>query len=363
MIHFFIGTKAQFIKMAPVMVELEKRGVAFRYIDSGQHAELTRSLRKVFGLREPDVNLYGRNKDVVSLTSAIGWMFKLGWAWLARRKWLREYVFAGGGICLIHGDTLSTLFGMRMAKAAGLKIGHVEAGLRSFCIWHPFPEELIRIHCMKRCDILFTPSEEARHNLEAMKVRGRVIKVDGNTVVDALRLMEGTATTVEIPKQPFALATCHRLETITRAKRLRKVVSLLNSFAELIPVLFVIHTPTLKYLKKFGLEEQISPKIRVLEMQNYLNFAALLKSAKLVLADGGSIQEECAYLNKPCLILRNRTERSDGLGRNARLWGFEDTAAERYLSWAESLAGTEPEQWPRPTAQIVDAMVADGENW
>ena len=157
MIHFFIGTKAQFIKMAPVMVELEKRGVAFRYIDSGQHAELTRSLRKVFGLREPDVNLYGRNKDVVSLTSAVGWMFKLGWAWLARRKWLREHVFAGGGICLIHGDTLSTLFGMRMAKAVDLEIGHVEAGLRSFCIWHPFPEELIRIHCMKRCDILLRP--------------------------------------------------------------------------------------------------------------------------------------------------------------------------------------------------------------
>lgn len=361
MIHFFVGTKAQFIKMAPVMIEMRNRNIGFRYIDSGQHAQLTRSLRKVFGLSEPDVSLYGKNQDVVSLASAIGWIFKLGWAWLVRRKWLREHVFAGGGICLIHGDTLSTLFGMKMAKAAGLRVGHVEAGLRSFCIWHPFPEELIRIYCMKRCDILFAPSEEARGNLEAMKVRGSVVKVDGNTVVDALRLMEGTAATIEIPKQPFALATCHRLETITRAKRLQQVVTLLNGFAEQIQVLFVIHTPTLKYLKKFGLEEQISPKVRMLEMQTYLNFSALLKSAKLVITDGGSIQEECAYLNKPCLILRKRTERPDGLGRNARLWGFEDTtAAHKYLSWADSLVSAGPEQWPRPSAKIVDALMEHG---
>ena len=362
MIHFFVGTKAQFIKMAPVMIEMRNRGIAFRYIDSGQHAELTRSLREVFGLGEPDVNLYGKKQDVVSLRSAVGWVFKLGWAWLMRRKWLREHVFAGGGICLIHGDTLSTLFGMKMAKAAGLKIGHVEAGLRSFCIWHPFPEELIRIHCMKRCDILFAPSEGARSNLEAMKVRGSVVQVDGNTVVDALRLMEGTDATIEIPERPFALAACHRLETITRQKRLQQVVSLLNRIAERMQVLFVVHAPTLKYLKKFRLREQINPNIRILPMQNYLNFVALLKSAQLVLADGGSIQEECAYLKKPCLVLRKRTERPDGLGENAMIWGFEDGAVDEFLSLAESVASADAYEWPNPSKQIVKVLVEMGFN-
>jgi len=345
--------------MAPVMVELRNRDVPFRYVDSGQHAELTKVLRQSFGIPEPDVCLRS-GKDVSSLLSAVLWSGKLTLLSLAGKKKLRNKVFPGGGICLIHGDTLSTLFGMRMAKAAGLKIGHVEAGLRSFCIWHPFPEELIRIHCMKRCDVLFAPSEEARSNLESMKVRGRVIKVDGNTVVDALRLMEETPATVEIPKQPFALVTCHRLETITRKKRLQQVVSLLNRFAERILVLFVIHTPTLKYLEKFHLREQISPEVRVLGMQNYLNFAALLKSAKLVLTDGGSIQEECAYLGKPCLILRNKTERPDGLGRNAVLWGFEDSAAEGFLSRADSLACGEVGRWPRPSAQIAEALIEMG---
>ncbi|MHC4260429.1 MAG: UDP-N-acetylglucosamine 2-epimerase [Planctomycetota bacterium] len=359
MIHFFIGTKAQFIKMAPVMVELRNRKVPFRYVDSGQHAELTRMLRQTFGIAEPDVCLRS-GSDVSSLLSAVSWSCKLSLMSLAGKKRLRNRIFPGGGICLIHGDTLSTLFGMRMAKAAGLEVGHVEAGLRSFCVWHPFPEELVRIRCMKRCDVLFAPSEEAQKNLEVMKIRGRVIRVDGNTVVDALRLMEDIPATIDIPEQAFALVTCHRLETITRKKRLQQVVSLLNGFAERMEALFVIHTPTLKYLKKFHLEEQISPKVRILGMQDYLNFSALLRSAKLVLTDGGSIQEECAYLGKPCLILRKKTERPDGLGRNAVLWGFEDGAAEEFLSQADSLAVGESAQWPRPSAQIVEALIEMG---
>jgi UDP-N-acetylglucosamine 2-epimerase len=341
------------------MVEMRNRDVPFRYVDSGQHAELTRVLRQTFEIAEPDVCLR-TGSDVSSLFSAVSWSCKLSLMSLAGKKRLRNKIFPGGGICLIHGDTLSTLFGMRMAKAAGLKVGHVEAGLRSFCIWHPFPEELIRICCMKRCDVLFAPSEEAQNNLGVMKVRGRVIRVGGNTVVDALRLMEEIPATIDIPEQPFALVTCHRLETITRKKRLQQVVSLLNRIAERMEALFVIHTPTMKYLKKFQLEEQISSKVHILGMQDYLNFSALLRSAKLVLTDGGSIQEECAYLGKPCLILRNKTERPDGLGRNAVLWGFEDDVAEKFLSQADSLAAGESAQWPRPSAQIVEALIEMG---
>lgn len=363
MIHFFIGTKAQFIKMAPIMMEMRNRNIPFRYIDSGQHAKLTRSLRRVFGLSEPDVNLSSKNKDVVTITSAVSWTFKLGWSLLMRRKWLREHVFRGGGICLIHGDTISTLLGMKMARAAGLQVGHVEAGLRSFRIWDPFPEELIRIYCMRRCELLFAPSDEAVGNLQAMNVRGDVVKVEGNTVVDALRLMEGIPATIKIPEQPFALATCHRLETITRQKRLQQVVSLLNRISEQMLVVFVVHTPTLKYLERFHLTDKLNPSIQILGMQDYLNFSALLKSAKLVLTDGGSIQEECAYLKKPCLVLRRHTERPDGLGQNAMLWGFDDSVVDDFLSKAESLACSETGEWPRPSTNIVDALMARRGNW
>jgi UDP-N-acetylglucosamine 2-epimerase len=246
---------------------------------------------------------------------------------------------------------------MKMARAAGLKIGHVEAGLRSFCMWHPFPEELIRVYCMKRCDILFAPSEEAQSNLEAMNVRGCVIKVKGNTIVDALRLMEKVPATIKMPDGPFALATCHRLETITSRKRLEQVVSLLNRVSRQIKVVFVTHKPTRQYLKRFSLADKLNPEICVLDMQDYMNFTALLRSAKMVLADGGSIQEECAYLNKPCLILRKKTERPDGLGRNAMLWNFDQCTAEEFYEKFKAFTMSRPEEWPRPSAQIVEVLL------
>lgn len=356
MIHFFIGTKAQLIKTAPIMIELERNNIPFRYIDSGQHAEFTKSIRKVFGIREPDICLGCNKKDITSIVVAASWFFKLIMISILNRKWLREKVYCGGGICLIHGDTLSAVLGMKMAKAAGLKVGHIEAGLRSFNIWDPFPEELIRIYCMKRCDILFAPSDEACINLDAMKVSGEIVSVDGNTVVDSLRLVENAQTIVDIPNEEFALATCHRLETITKRKRLCQVTNLLNRISEQIKIVFVIHKPTRRYLQRFGLMNKLSSNIQVLGVQDYVNFTSLLKAAKIVLTDGGSIQEECTYLNKPCLILRSKTERPDGLDKNAVLWNFSESELNRFLDKSWDSVPPDTKQWPRPSQMIVKAL-------
>lgn len=361
MIHFFIGTKAQFIKMAPVMVELRNRGIKFRYIDSGQHAELTGMMRKNFGIPEPDVHLK-KGGDITTITAAVLWTIKLIILCLRGKKWLSKNIFPGGGICLIHGDTMSTLLGMKMAKAARLQVGHVEAGLRSFCIWHPFPEELIRIYCMKRCDILFAPSDEAFDNLRNMNVRGQVFKVDGNTVVDALRLSEKAPTTVGIPDEPFALATCHRLETIAHRKRLQRIIELINRLSDQMKVIFIMHKPTGKYLRRFDLLDRISTKISVLDMQDYMDFISLVRAAKMVLTDGGSIQEECAYLNKPCLILRKKTERPDGLGKNAILWNFDDSVLNEFVEKSESLPPADLSGYPRPSAEIIDTLLKQKDN-
>lgn len=356
MIHFFIGTKAQFIKMAPVIAEFKGRGIAYRYVDSGQHADLTRILRQTFGIGEPDVCL-SEGGDIISIFAAFKWTVKLLFQSIFAKGKLRKDVFPGGGICLIHGDTLSTLLGLKMAKAAGLKVAHVEAGLRSYNIFHPFPEELIRIYCMKRCDLLFAPSDETYENLAKMNVKGKLFNVHGNTVVDALRLMQDVPATLDLPAEPYALAACHRLETITRRKKLRSVVELLNCVAKQIKVVFVTHKPTRKYLEKFGLHNTLDSNIDILDMQDYMNFTALLKSAKMVLADGGSIQEECAYLNKPCLILRHRTERPDGLGKNAVLWDFDNSILEDFLKKSEQVAQPDMENWPRPSKEIVERII------
>lgn len=342
------------------MIEMRNRQIPFRYVDSGQHAELTRSLRRVFNLPEPDFCLRRGAGDIVSIRGAAFWYTKYMWKSLIHRKSMQKELFPSGGICLIHGDTLSTLLGMQLARRAGLKVGHVEAGLRSFRIWDPFPEELIRIYCMQHAHVLFAPSDEAVENLSNMQIVGRVVKAHGNTVADSLRLMDNVSTTAPIPNGPFALATCHRLETITKKDRLRQVVSLLNRVAKQMPVVFVTHKPTRKYLQKFGLDGILHAEITCLEMQDYCDFVALIKAAQIVLTDGGSIQEECAYLNKPCLILRKTTERPDGLGKNARLWGFDNSAAETFLAETKSLKPADTSQLPHPSAKIVDTLIQMG---
>lgn len=359
MIYCFIGTKAQFIKMAPVMRELRQRSIPFRYIDSGQHAAITRELRRVFELPEPDVCLRDMAQDITSTGEAIRWYLRLVWKSRTDRTWLRQEVFPEDGICLIHGDTLSTLLGLQMARNAGLKVAHVEAGLRSFHWFDPFPEELIRIICMKRADVLFAPSSEAETNLRAMRLNGQIVRVDGNTVADALRWIRTTASgSGKIPETPFALATCHRLETIANRRRLRQVVDLLNRVADTIQLVFVVHGPTRHYLRRSGLEQLLNPAIQVEDLLGYGEFIALLGVAQFVLSDGGSIQEECAYLDKPCLILRNKTERNDGLDRNAVLWRFNDQVTDDFLLRVVKINKVEERQLPQPSVQITEHLAS-----
>lgn len=360
MLHFFIGTKAQLIKMAPLMRELARREIPFRYVDSGQHAEITGKLRADLNLPEPCVTLRSTNTDITSIATAAIWYLKLlATTWFGRR-WLRQEVFPGGGICLIHGDTLSTLLGMQLARASGLSVAHVEAGLRSWRIWNPFPEELIRIRCMRRADLLFAPSDDAERNLTTMKVRGKVIRAEGNTVVDSLRMVLATDGPVtDLPVVPFVLATCHRMETITRPRGLAAVVEAINQIASSIHVVFVVHGPTRNYLQRFGLNEKLHPNVSRREMMEYARFISLLRHAHGIASDGGSIQEECGYLNMPCLVLREATERADGLGATAILWRHRADTVEQFLSQLrveQQPASVAPDH-PSPSKVIVDSLL------
>ena len=171
MIHVFIGTKAQYIKTAPLLWQMDARGVHYRLIDSGQHALLAASFQEELGVRPPDVRL-GGDADITSIPQAIGWTLRLAVRLLSKRR-LRAGVFGGmGGVCVVHGDTPSTLISTVMARRAGLTVAHLEAGLRSGRWFHPFPEELIRFLVARRADLLFAPDDRAVHNLGAMRVKG-----------------------------------------------------------------------------------------------------------------------------------------------------------------------------------------------
>ena len=338
------------------MMELQSRGIPYNYIDSGQHAELTRGLRKVFNIAEPNYSLSWSDEDITKISKAVHWFLSNVTKSCVDRSWLNKYVFPKKGICLIHGDTLSTLLGAFMAILAGVKICHIEAGLRSYKWLDPFPEEIIRLICMRFSKVLFAPSEKAFNNLRRLKVNGEKYILSGNTVIDSIRHIKNKYELQGQQKEKYALATCHRLETISDRNKLSEVISLLNRVSKKMQIIFVVHKPTRKYLEKFGFSKKLSKNIFLEDMIDYPKFLSLITSAEMVFTDGGSIQEECAYLNKKCLIIRNKTERNDGIGLNAMLWGFNQHNTEQFLKW-QIAEKCESNESLSPSEEIVDYLI------
>lgn len=336
MIHFAIGTKAQFIKMAPVMRLLENDGENYHLLDLSQHGSLTGKILSDFDLRPVITSLRKANQSVTTYTQAVSWFIHGLWQSVVHRRHLRERLFLRqDGVVLLHGDTLSTLLGLYLAKAAGLKTALVEAGLSSGKLLDPFPEEWIRRHTGKKVDFLFPPDEISESWLRKRDFPCHIVNTGYNTGRDSLSLIVAKhAFSAEQSEADgaFGVATLHRLETLSNKRRLARAIRHILALArKLGPIRFYIHPPTENALKRSGLINEVksSVDIELHGLEPYPHFIRSLMQAKFILTDGGSIQEEASYLNKPCLILRNRTERIDGLGKNAILgtWDVETDVA------------------------------------
>jgi UDP-N-acetylglucosamine 2-epimerase len=360
MIHIFVGTKAQFIKIAPIMLELDQRGIIYNFIDAGQHAGLTGNLVTQFGLRQPDVFLRDEKDNIDTIFQAFIWVVLSLWKIIFLPNKIREKVFRqdDGGICLIHGDTLTTLISLLYAKRCGLEVAHVEAGLRSYNLFDPFPEEIIRLIAMHYSDVLFTPSDWAFENLKKMGYEDKTVNIGSNTIVDTLRYVDPCIE--ERPSESYVLATIHRVETIFSRSRLSFVVASLERIAMDQKVLFVLHEPTRQQLTRFGLYERIiqNTSIQVLSLKPYFHFISLLAGATFIVTDGGSIQEEAYYLNIPCLIMRMKTERIEGLGVNAYLSEFKEKRFEKFLAAWSDFQYNDKNIQLRPSSMVVDYIDA-----
>lgn len=351
MLHIIIGTKAQFIKMAPLMKGLESRGIPYNFINLGQHGATVERLKEQFGVQQnPPSPLFGEGqgegqKDIVSLPGMFKWLANHLMTVAFRKQYLKDEIFKGqSGVALIHGDTLSTLIGLLMAKRAGLKVAHVESGLMSWNYLHPFPEEIIRVICMRYSDYLFAPSDEAVENLKRMKVKvevegkRRIFNTGGNTGMDAVKMtLQGSGAYGHTPSEPYVLASIHRFENLYSRKRFRFILDTVNEVSKRFNVVFVMHGPTEKKLKAKGRwgdgeKGRSDAPIRYIPLQDYPTFLHLIRDAEFVVTDGGSVQEECFYLGKPCLIMRKRTERNDGIGENAVLCGFNMDTVDAFVS-------------------------------
>jgi UDP-N-acetylglucosamine 2-epimerase (non-hydrolysing) len=357
MIHVVIGTKAQLIKMAPIMRTMKLRGIKYRYISTGQHRDTMDEILSNFGLPGPDLALYS-GVDITSIPQMLKWAFRILWRTLTRRKEIFEN--DRHGIVLVHGDTFSTLLGAIMGKVAGLKVGHVESGLRSFDLLQPFPEELTRILTFWCSDYYFCPGDWAEQNLK--RFRGIKINTGLNTLVDSLRFalpaIESMPDT-DLPHRKFGIVTLHRYENVFEKAAISRLVECVERIANRQFLLFILHKPTKNNLEKFGLYERLSQNSNI-EMRpryDYLRFMKLMKAADFVVSDGGSNQEECYYWGKPVLLLRNVSERPEGIGQNAVISRYEPKVIDHFLDNVEKFRFPMPVVDRSPSEKITDACL------
>jgi UDP-N-acetylglucosamine 2-epimerase (non-hydrolysing) len=334
-IHFILGTRAQLIKTAPLMVECIERGIPYRFIYLAQHRETMVEMMDAFNIRRPDAIIGDFGSDITRSGTLVRWALEILRSGLKNRRDL--FPAANGGIAVVHGDALPVLLGAVMAKSAGLKVAHVEAGLRSFNFAHPFPEELIRVLVWELglVDYYFCPNEWAMSNVS--KYRGQKHNTLHNTLYDSLRLAlkadSAGADKLNIPSEKYAVVSIHRFETIARKDRLKEVVDVIIKMSARIPILFVLHPPTKVALKESGFYERLNatPNVYFRPRYKYHDFVKILDGSEFVVTDGGSNQEECYYLGHPCLLLRHVTERKEGLGENVFISSFDLTIINEFI--------------------------------
>ena len=359
MIEVFLGTKAQYIKTAPLLRLMDAQNVAYRLIDSGQHANFSKELRKSLQVREPDIAL-GSGQDIATVSEALKWLIKYLLMTIFQPAILKREIFSPDStLCVIHGDTPSTLLSLIMAKRAGKDVAHLESGLRSFRWYRPFPEEMIRTLCARFCDVLFAPSDWAQGNLEKMKAKGEIINIGQNTNVEALHYSLAQAEPIQQHVQNYCVVTVHRVETILSKSRLIFVINLIRDLSRKHHVMFVMHPPTARKLQDFGLYAQLESieNVSVEKLMKHGHFLQLVSSACFVITDGGSIQEETFYLDVPCLVLRKETERQEGIGRNAVMGSFDKDTIAYFLEHYDSYRSGKRVASLSPSTRILQRLL------
>jgi len=314
-IFFWIGTKAEFIKLIPVIKSLEKEKIPYLIIFTGQHTKASHVITQKFNLQGDSIFITQREKDLSNFTECLIWWFKSLYKIILFVRYNR-YIFLNK-ILLIHGDTESTLLGVIFAKLNKMILMHIEGGLRSFSIIEPFPEELIRRIADLASDYIFCPEYKKKV----------VINTYYNTVKDTIELLYAKfESTREYTQREYdVVASIHRKENLYNKKRLLNIINLIYEISKNKKILLVMDRQAEHVLlkNKFFLDKiKQNNNVKISKTIEYEQFLKLVTDSEYVLTDGGSLQEETYFLNKPCFIFRNRTERNIGLGETSILYSF-----------------------------------------
>jgi UDP-N-acetylglucosamine 2-epimerase (non-hydrolysing) len=322
----FMGTRPEAVKLVPVVAAL--RGATdFRctVVATGQHKEMFRQVAETFGMAvDADLDVMRPNQSLAGLTTRL--MDGVD-AWLGSSQ---------PDMALVQGDTTTVLAAALVCFYRRIPIGHVEAGLRTDNIWSPFPEEMNRKLATPLVSLHFAPTEAARAALLREAIAEESISVTGNTVIDALRIEVaaqrsnaalrdrlgeelGQLIGSDWAQVPMVLITGHRRENFGQGieQICKAIATLAERFADHRFVYPVHLNPNvLVHVNRLlgGL-----PNVKLIPPQSYRNFVALMVHSRLVLTDSGGVQEEAPSLGKPVLVMRDTTERPEGVSAGTAL--------------------------------------------
>lgn len=313
-----IGTRPEIIKMSPVIKECIKRKTDFFIIHTGQHYsfEMDQIFMKELSLPKPKYNL-----SVGSATHAIqtAKMLEGIETILIKEK---------PTVVLVQGDTNSVLSGAIAASKLHIKVGHIEAGLRSYD--KKMPEEANRVITDHISDYLFVPTVECEKNLKKEGIFGKKVINTGNTIVDAvisnIKIAKKKSLILKennLEYKNFLLVTSHRAENVDTKETLEGIIDGLILILKKDPLTLVwpMHPRTISTIKKFSLISKVKniKNLKIIQSVGYFDSLMMQYAAKLVLTDSGGLQEESCILGTPCITLRENTERPESVSVGANI--------------------------------------------
>jgi len=317
-IAIILGTRPEIIKMSPIIKECEKLKLNYFIIHTGQHYSY--DMDKVF-FKELELPKAHYNLEIGSGNHGeqTGRMLE---------KIENILIQLNPEIILVQGDTNSVLAGALAASKLHIKVGHIEAGLRSHD--RTMPEEINRILVDHISDFAFVPTLHAKNNLLSEGIDNKNIFITGNTIVDSVyqnvklaKKKSPVLKALKLNSQKYFLVTLHRAENVDNKTRLTSIIHglrLLSDYHSL-PIIWPMHPRTQKMVQEFSLNKSINKSkfIHIIEPVGFLDFINLEANAGLIMTDSGGVQEEACILKIPCLTLRDNTERSESVdvGANA----------------------------------------------
>jgi UDP-N-acetylglucosamine 2-epimerase (non-hydrolysing) len=332
-ISIVLGTRPEIIKLSPIIRRARLLKQDYFVIHTGQHYSYNMD-RVFFNDLELPYPKYNLNVGSGSHGEQTGKMLMKIEKVLEKEK---------PDIVLVQGDTNSTLAGALAATKLGIKVGHVEAGLRSFD--NRMPEEINRVltdHCS---DYLFAPTRKSKKNLLREGISNDKLFVTGNTIVDAVyqnleiaKRKRNTLNNLNLEPKKYFLVTIHRQENVDDKSRFFGILKGLEKVSEEfnIPIVYPIHPRSRKRMVEFGL----NPKgVRLIEPVDFLTFLQLESNARLVLTDSGGVQEETCILRVPCVTLRDNTERPETIEVGSNI--LAGTHPERILKGVKEMISKE----------------------